>query len=53
VEELREGSRDPKRTGTPRESTNLDPWGFPATELPTKEVAWARPRTPTFVANVV
>ena len=46
VEELKEGLRDLKRTRTPQEdqqSTNLDPWGLPETEPPTKELPWARP----------
>ena len=40
-------------TKTPTESTNLDPWGLPETELPTKEQAWARSRNPqAYVAKV-
>jgi len=43
MKEVEERSRGPKRwkdgdfTGRPPESTNLDPWGLPETESPTKE----------------
>ena len=34
-------------------STNLDPWGLPEIEPPTKEPAWAGPKPPcTYVADV-
>jgi hypothetical protein len=32
---------DRDSTERPTESTNLDPWGLPETEPPTKERAWA------------
>jgi hypothetical protein len=32
-------------TEKPTESTNLDPWGLPETESPTKEQAQAGPRS--------
>ena len=40
--------------GRPPESTNLDPWGLPETELPTKEQTWAGPILPPqeYGANV-
>ena len=45
TKEFREGLKDPKRTGTLQEdqseSTNLNPWRLPETELPTKEQALA------------
>ena len=43
---------DSDSTGRPTKSTNLDPWGLPETEPPTKKQAWAGPRPPhTHVAE--
>jgi hypothetical protein len=38
--------RDRDPTIRPRASTNLEPWGLPGTEPPTKEPAHAGPRHP-------
>ena len=59
MEELREGLKTLKGilsfTGRITESTNLDPWGLPETELPTTtEHTWAGPRLPgTYVSSSV
>ena len=37
---------DRDSTRRPTESTNLDPWGLPETELPIKEHTWAGSRSP-------
>ena len=42
--EVPEGNRD--STGRPTESTDLDPWGFPEPELPTKEQGLTGPQPP-------
>lgn len=43
-----EGGRGIKDiTRKPTESTNLIPWKFTETELPTKELPWDRLRPPT------
>lgn len=47
VEGRVEGPRgDRDSTKRPTESTNLDLWGLPKTEPPTKEHIWAGPRSP-------
>ena len=44
---------DRHATGIPTESTNLDSWEFSESELPAKELTWARPRSPqTYVTHV-
>ena len=42
-----EPEEDMDSTRRPTELTNLNPWGLPETEPPTKEHTWAGPRPPT------
>ena len=39
-------------TGKLTESTNLNPWGLPETEIATKEQACTTPMSPAYVAEV-
>ena len=55
MEELGEGLRDLKRTGTLQEdqqSPNLEPWDLPETEPPFKEQVLARLKPSKYVADV-
>jgi hypothetical protein len=55
VEERIEGLKEDRDfTGRPTESTNLNHWGFPEIEPPTKEGAWAGPSTTpqTHICNI-
>lgn len=41
--------KSPEESGIPQEdqqSTDMDPWGLPDTEPPTKEHTWAGPMSP-------
>ena len=40
---------DKDSTRRPTESTNLDPWGLPETEPPTKELTWSELRPPVHI----
>lgn len=49
IEGLEENSDS---TGQPTESTNMDAWGLPQTESPTKKQAQAGPRSPAHMYHM-